>query len=167
MARACGFEVVAARYEDELQSDVLIIGDDTATDDELSCLAKKRNSGYILVFDDEELWASYYAAERRIYYPLAKAASRDWLTKRGIADEIPDFATSGLNDVAFARKIETTCGPDADGALVGTASPHQLNDDFLDQAWDNDKKKAAFECILHVATVSGFELGFVGNEALP
>lgn len=163
---ARGFQSVTLSYEAEFQSDVLTVHDEAASDDALSCAALKiEGSGFLMFFEADYLAARYSEVSVRLYQPRAMARSRSWLAERGLLAKVPEFVASGVSEFAFARKLESICGPAAAGALGGNSNAHQFNYDFLVQAQNDEKKRNAFECIMHVSVVSGFGLGFVGNEA--
>ena len=165
--QACGLKSLTASYEADLQSDVLTVHDEAASDDALTCAAKAIDgSDYLMFFEADYLAARFNEVDMRLRKPRALANSKNWLAERGLLSKVPDFATSDMSDIVFARKVESICGAAATGALGENANPHQFNYDFLLEAQNDAGKRAAFECIMHVTVVAGFEIGFIGNEAV-
>lgn len=164
---ACGFSHVRASYESDLQSDVIIVGDEAASDQALECAAKTIDGSDFLINFEQQLAARYYATQQRLFEPRGKAKASAYLASRGLLEKVPDFATSGLDDATFAKKLEAVCGPSARGLLGSSYGPHTLNSAMLPDGDPDDQFRDAFSCLMAAAAVAGFDIGFVGNEASP
>ncbi|WP_447952926.1 hypothetical protein [Sphingopyxis chilensis] len=159
----CGAGAVDIRYDDLLQSYVLTVRD--ATEAQLRCI--ETAAGYHdvelqpeLQKDFDEIRAARYSA---VYQDQAVA----WLSSRGLLDKVPKFRAGVTDEAAFSGKLEMFCGPAAKGALQSEYGPRTISPEWLRKiplpptAEDDE----AISCLMATASVAGFELGFIGNEA--
>lgn len=161
---ACGFAQVSASTSDELQSDVLQVEDVSAPDESLACAARAVDGTGYLIFFKGDLYGRFHKQQEQIWRPRFEKEARQWLAARGFPDKVPDFATSGLDDVAFARMLESRCGPKAKGALSSSYGPHSLSPHAFATGVANEKTVEALGCLMYSAGLARFEIGFIGNE---
>lgn len=159
----CGTGAVDIRYDDLLKSYVLTVRD--ATEAQLRCI--ETAAGY----HDVELQPALQKAFDEIRAAKYSAVYQDhavaWLSSRGLLDKVPKFRAGVTDEAAFSGKLEMFCGPAAEGALQSEYGPRTISPEWLrklplPQSAGDDE---AISCLMATASVAGFELGFIGNEA--
>ena len=161
----CGAGAVNIRYDDLLQSYVLTVRD--ATEAQLQCI--ETAAGYHDVELQPELQKGFDEIRAAKYSAVYRAQAVAWLSTRGLLDKVPKFRVGETDEAAFSGKLEVICGPAAKGALQSEYGPRTINPEWLQKmplpprAEDDD----AVSCLMAAASVAGFELGFIGNEAVP
>lgn len=163
----CGFSHVAVEADESLQEDVVVVSDAmSATNDQAECAARVAVDAEVYIRMPEQLARAYWAA----LMPLEKEKSRRLalikVERQGLLDRMPRYQPDRMSDRVFASQLETFCGPRAQGALQSEYGPHSIS-----PAWVLDKSNSeavgkALECLLLVASANGFDLGFIGNEAV-
>ncbi|WP_156878296.1 hypothetical protein [Sphingopyxis sp. QXT-31] len=161
----CGAGAVNIRYDDLLRSYVLAVRD--ATEAQLQCI--ETAAGYHNVELPPELQKGFDEIRAAKYSAVYRAQAVAWLSMRGLLDKVPTFRAGETNEAAFSGELEAICGPAAKGALQSEYGPRAINPAWLQKiplpprAEDDD----AVSCLMAAASVAGFELGFIGNEAVP
>ncbi len=166
-AAACGLGPAAVRFDDELQSYVLSVADAvSATDEQLSCLDGATEFGMFVELP-EDLQRRFDALRDARASAMMKAQARMWLAQRKMLERVPDYVPGKTDDAAFAKAIERLCGPHAEGALGSFNGSAAISPDWIATIGmpPRKKKAEALSCLLNVASVAGFELGLIGNEA--
>lgn len=169
---ACGVAPAHVRitYEDELQSELVRIGDLGGSDEpRFRCLRKATFSSYIVDVSAALQREAYHAFERREGARLAKAEARIWLAKAGLLDRVPRYdPRKGLN--AFARALEAACGIRAGSAfeIFGTSGLTIRRSFFGNSKTTGNYDE--FACLLRMESASNAEghdiiLAFIGNAA--
>ena len=161
--KGCGAGAVDIRYEDFLQSYVLTVRD--ASEAELQCIERAAS------YHDVELPPALQKGFDEIRAAKYSAAYREevtaWLSKRGLLDKVSKLREAETDDAAFSEELEAICGPAAKGALKSeygqrTLSPEWLRKIPLPPRAEDDE---AIACLVASASVGGFDIGFIGNEA--
>jgi len=170
--RACGFDQVSVKEDDELQEEVVeVSGVSDVPESKVRCAVQvSLDTDRYVIFPEPAnttYWRLFPQMEEKS--PRAAAAtawmqgwSRDWLRRRGLLAKVPKYEEGKSDNLRFARRLENVCGPKAKGAfrlvkgyLVLWPAPHR-------------KRRMDFstvECLVNTAAVSGMPLGFVGNES--
>ncbi|WP_338244008.1 hypothetical protein [Aurantiacibacter hainanensis] len=156
------FELV---HEEEIQTDVVTIGDEDLSEVQLACLAYAFDiTGYFLALPENRR-ASYFEIEQAISRPRHRRAGLAWFAEQGMGEQIADIDFDSLDDAEAANAIEGLCGPLAEGAFTSDYGPLTLSPDWMSTQSNFDKAwMAAFTCVLNGLRVSGREFGFIGNE---
>lgn len=161
----CGFENVQPVFDDTLQEDVIKVLDVTvATEEQLTCVANASLGSHYYVVFPGPVDQTYQPLYWRIFRERGKADARAWLEQRGLLSRLPTFDPKQSETAAFARTLEGLCGPMAAGTLKPMKGFATFSDEALSPGRLDDE---TFLCLLNVAEVSGYPLGFIGNEAYP
>ena len=166
-AAKCGLGPVTVRYEDELQSDILSVPHAaSATEAQLSCLDNATGFG-IFVELPSSVQPRFDAIREARASAKMRVEARDWLAKRGLVERVPRYGAGRTDEAAFTREVEQLCGPQAKGAFRSPYGPHVLSPVWIGKVGlpSKDGDMDAMSCVLNVATVAGYQLGFIGNEA--
>lgn len=159
----CGAGAVDIRYDDLLQSYVLTVHD--ATEAQLRCV--ETAAGYHDVELQPELQKAFDEIRAAKYSAVYQDHAVAWLSSRGLLDKVPKFRAGVTDAMAFSEKMEMFCGPVAEGALQSEYGPRTISPEWLrkiplpPRAEDDE----AISCLMATASVAGFELSFIGNEA--
>ncbi|WP_168453895.1 hypothetical protein [Sphingopyxis microcysteis] len=159
----CGAGAVDIRYDDLLQSYVLTVRD--ATEAQLRCV--ETAAGYHEVELQPELQKAFDEIRAAKYSAVYQDHAVAWLSSRGLLDKVPKFRAGVTDVMAFSGKMEMFCGPAAKGALQSEYGPRTISPEWLrkiplpPRAEDDE----AISCLMATASVAGFELSFIGNEA--
>ena len=158
----CGFKKVHSKFEDTLQEEVVEVLDKAPiSDNQLQCAARA------------SLATSYYVtfvppveqAYQSIYWDLsrkqAKIDTRAWLDKRGLLTGLQAYDANSTDEVAFAHSLEQLCGPKAAGVLQPLNGMATFKSDILASGVLDEE---TLWCLTNAAEVSGYPLGFIGNE---
>lgn len=160
----CGLGTPTVRYDDLLQTDVLVMADlTTASDAQLRCIDETAGAYDV---DLPTALQSRFDAVRKARVSIGlKGTARDWLTRKGLIDQVPTYRTGITDDAAFAREIEGLCGPSAQGAFQSSHGPHTLSPEWMrGLRQPNIERYDALSCIMYVAWYSDYKFGFLGNE---
>ena len=158
----CGFSDVRPTFDETLQEDVVEVrGVSSASEEQLRCVAlTSLETDYYVVFP-----SSVEKIYRPLYWNLSrersKADASAWLEKRGLLPHLPTYDPQRSNDTEIARAIERLCGPKA----AGTLQPMEGMATFSEALAGGNMDEETFLCLMNAAEVSGYPLGFVGNEA--
>jgi hypothetical protein len=164
--RQCGFESVAATFDDLLQEDVLTVSEiKTASDEQIACGARVSIETHYYLSLPDDLQERYWAA----YWPLSeergRETSRDWLSDRGLLGRVPKYDPLVTDDAAYARQLEKLCGPVADGALGSEYGPHSISPTWAEDRQDDfEGMGTAAVCLINAGAISGFKIYLIGNE---
>jgi hypothetical protein len=162
----CGLAPVAIRSNDPDMGgeDILVAtGVKSATDEQLRC-ADKAVSYYTLELPPE-IDRRFEALRDARLAPFFQAQARAWLSARGLLSRVPQYRKGQTDDAAFTRQIENLCGPRARGAFRSQFGFHALSPDWIKRNLNPPEKGVeSLSCLTNVATVAGFQLGFIGNE---
>jgi hypothetical protein len=162
----CGLGPATIRWNDPDTGgeDILVAtGVKSATDDQLKC-ADKAVSYYTLELPPEIERRFEVLREARLA-PVFQAEARAWLSARGLLNRVPQYRQGETDDAAFTRQIESLCGPRAKGAFQSQFGFHALSPDWAKRNLNPpDKGDEALSCLMNVATVTGYQFGFIGNE---
>jgi hypothetical protein len=159
---ACGFNDVWPKFDDTLQEEVIEVRNGSATEEQLRCVAEvSLLAQYYVVFPD-----SVNQVYQPLYWSLAEekdlADAKAWLAEKGLLSRLPRYEKDKTDSTAFARSLEAMCGPKASGALEPLNGMATFNADALGSEKMDDE---TFRCLISAATVSGYRVGFIGNEA--
>jgi len=168
---ACGVPAAQVRitYEDELQSDLVSIGDLGGSDEaRFRCLRDAVHPDYILDIFGAPQRDSYYAFQTREYRRTAKVEALAWLEARNKLDAVPHYDPAmGLEK--FARALEAACSIRQGSAIeVVGSSGVAFRRSFIEKLTLDVSD--AFDCLIHMSAASdaeehGVGLTLVGNEA--
>lgn len=160
---ACGFRTVRPKFDDTLQEDVIEVLDVTsASEDQLRCVAfASLGSHYYVVFP-QPVEQAYQSLYWRLARERGKADAKAWLEKRGLLSRLPIYEPTRSDDAAFARTLEALCGPKAAGILLPMHGMATFKENVLSSRKLDDE---TLWCLVNAAEVSGYPLGFIGNEA--
>lgn len=159
----CGFKKVHSKFDETLHEDVIEVLDDAPiSDSQLQCAARASIAiSYYVTFTPpvERAYQSIYWGLSR---EQAKTDARAWLDKRGLLSGLPSYDANSADEVAFTHALERLCGPKATGVLqplngMATFKGNVLASGALDEE--------TLWCLTNAAEVSGYPLGFMGNEA--
>ncbi len=164
-AARCGAGLVEIRYDEVVQSDILVIVRAVAlTPQQFACLdAAAAQHDVELPAAQQPGFDAVRDARRKAD---ARRSARDWLAARNLLDHVPDYEPGVTDPAGFARAIEAACGPRATGAFQSTYGPHAFDPDWLARNMDMADDDP-LPCLLAMASAAGFETGFIGNEAVP
>jgi hypothetical protein len=169
---ACGVAAAEVRitYDDDLQSDLVRIGDLGGSDEaRFHCLRKVVFPDYFVDVSAAPQREAYYAFTRREDHKLARAHARAWLKARGLLDRVPRF-DPGTGVEAFARSIESACSIRPGDALEARgASGITIRQAFFGDSMTT-KFPDDFSCLTRMFDASNANehdiiLGFIGNAA--
>lgn len=169
---ACGVPAAEVRitYEEELQSDLVRIGDLGSSDEaRFRCVRKSVHPYYILDVYSAPQSDAYSEFADREYRRQAKAEAVVWLGARGMLGKVPRYdPAKGLS--AFARALEAACSV-RKGSTLETLGEEGLTFrlSFARRAFEKDTYDQ-FNCLTKMIAASdadkhGVQLMFVGNEA--
>lgn len=163
----CGLGAVSTKYEPDLNEDVLIANDaQSATDEQLACAFRVVGFGYTLQLpaNAQSRFDALLEAKAAI---KAKAEASDWLAARNLLGRVPEYHKGQTDDATFTRQIEALCGPRARGAFQSKYGFHALNTEWMMRMGMPPKPEdsEALTCLFHVAALTDFRVGFIGNEA--
>jgi hypothetical protein len=163
----CGVGPVTIRFDELEQSEILTAASASgATDEQLSC-ADKAASHYTLELPAGPQ-ARYDAIRNERYSTKFLTEARTWLSDRGLLERVPPYEAGITDDAAFTRDIENLCGPRAKGAFQSEYGFHAISPNWVKRSLTLPPDKEgtdALACIMNMARVSGYEFGFIGNEA--
>jgi hypothetical protein len=171
---ACGIARadIVIRYEDVLQSDVVIIADLGGADEKrFHCLRKAIHPFYILEIEQIEQRSAYYAFSEREDHKQARIEALVWLRQNDLLDSVPKYDPA-LGLAPFARGLEQACSlPVGEALEVAGANYLTFKRDFLRRELE-DNSGDWFTCLQHFLAASnayehGIRLVFIGNEAIP
>jgi len=162
----CGLGPATIRWNDPEMGgeDVLAASDiKSATDEQLRC-ADLAISYYSLELPPEIERRFEVLREARLA-PVFQAQAREWLSARGLLNRVPQYRTGVTDDAAFTRQVENVCGRRAKGAFQSKFGFHAVSPDWVNRNLNPPGKGSeVLSCLMNVATVSGFQIGFIGNE---
>lgn len=162
---ACGFGAVRARFDRLLQMDVIHVGDATsATDEQLRCAARVALSAGLEILFPEPSGRKFQPILSELESAQGKAEAEAWLEERGLLARLPAYDPQRSDSAAFARTLETLCGPNAIGALRPMEGGATFNMEALPSGRRGDE---TLRCLSSAASVAGYPLGFAGNELGP
>lgn len=158
----CGAGSVTVKSDAELDVDVLVIaGGGSVTDEQLACIDKAAS------FYDVELPASIQPRLNAIREAHAAALmaveGRKWLSDHKLLDRLPEYEPGVTRDADFTHKIEELCN--ARGAFSSSYGFHAISPDWIMKSNSKFEKDGPFTCLLNAASATGYQLGFIGNEA--
>jgi hypothetical protein len=168
---ACGFTSVRAKFDDELQEEVVEVRNlSSASPEQLRCAAVlSLDSNYYVIFP-APVSETYETLYRRIAGERGKAGARAWLDKRGLLSRLPAYDPKRSDLAAVAQRLEALCGPRAAGTLKLGHGMATFREDALGRI-----EKGAFTegtldgetmvCLVNAAAASDFPLVLFGNEA--
>lgn len=168
---ACGFKSVQPRLADQLQMEVIEVRNvSSASAVQLRCAAvASLDLHYYVIFP-----APVYQTYETLYWGMAaerdKAGARAWLDERGLLSRLPTFDPKRSDLAAFARELESLCGPKAAGTLLLMPGIATFREGALGKVENGDLTEGKLDdetlwCLVNAATASGYQLGFIGNEA--
>ena len=169
--RACGFDQVSVKDDDELQEEVVeVSGASAVPESKMRCAVQlSLDTDRYVIFPEPAnttYWRLYPEMEEKS--PRAAAAgawmqdnAREWLRQRGLLAKVPKYEKGKSDNLRFARRLENVCGPKAKGMFRSFHGHVDL--------WPGPPGKPpvdfpTVECLISAAAVSGMPLGFVGNE---
>lgn len=161
----CGLGPVTIKFEEEIQSFILVPqGSASSTDEQLKCADTA--AGIYDLGLPEAVLRRFYAIRSERVTALAVLAAKKWLTEHRLLDRVPKYEKGLSNDAAFVRSVERLCGPRARGAFRSAHGPHALSPTWIEREGNpGGSSSHVLACLLNVTTFAGFEVGFVGNEA--
>ena len=166
---ACGFEDVRAKFENELQQEVIEVRNiRSASTRQLRCAATVSLETHHYVFFPGPVDQAYQALYWRMSRERDIAQARAWLDERGLLSRLPNYDPERSDETAFADALESLCGPRA----AGTLKPMGGMATFTDEALGTFAKGSFTEgrldeetmwCLVNAAAASGYGVGFIGN----
>lgn len=111
------------------------------------------------------LQSRFYAISTARRTEEMKLRAREWLSAHNLLDRLPHYRRGEGSQIEFARSLERLCGPDAADALDLAENGHSFSRQWI-AAQKPDAPNDAATCLFHAALVSGFPLGFVGNDVV-
>jgi hypothetical protein len=158
----CGIGPVTVKSEAELDTEVLVVtANGPLTDEQIACIDKAAS------FYDVKLPASAQSRFDRARETRAAAymagEGRKWLLAHRLLDRLPSYRSGVTQDADVAHKIEELCH--AEGALSSSFGVHAVSPDWVMKNSGKIKQDGPFVCLLNAAWASGYQLGFIGNEA--
>jgi hypothetical protein len=171
---ACGVPPgnIRITYEDELQSDLVRIGDLGGSDEaRFRCLREAVDPSYIVDASASAQNEAYRAFSLREDRREAKAEAIAWLAARGKLGKVLRFDPAGGPE-KFARAIEAACSIRRGSALETLGeSGLTIRPDFLEKTIRSSAHDQ-FTCLLKMTAASDADthdvhLMMVGNEAYP
>ncbi|WP_420144590.1 hypothetical protein [Sphingobium sp.] len=158
---ACGMKNVRSKLDDTLQEDVIEVGDVSASEEQLRCVARASLvSSYYVVFP-LSVERGYQTVYQRMSNEKDKADAKAWLEKRGLLSRLPTYDPKHSDEVAFVRELEAMCGPNATGTIKTMHGMGTFEGDAVSSGKLND---GTFWCLINGAAASGYPFGFIGNE---
>lgn len=165
MVEACDVADATVGFDKLLQSDVVTFSERIDLNEiQLACLAEVAfQTGYTFLIP-EAFAPAFYAHKEAIAAPWNRELATEHLAELGKLAGLP-VPAEGETDVEFARKLESHC--EAHGALSSEFGPQAISPDWVvGQRSDFDTTGKAMLCLLSSGTLSGFEIGMIGNEAM-
>ncbi|MXP30194.1 hypothetical protein GRI58_15395 [Porphyrobacter algicida] len=163
----CGLGPVTIRWNDPNSGgeDILVATEvKSATDEQLRCADKAIS--YYTVELSPEIDRRFHALREDRLAPVFQEQARSWLSARGLLKRLPKYQAGVTDDGAFTRQIETLCGPHAKGAFQSTFGYHVLSPDWVKRELaPPDKGNQVLACLMNATRATGFDFGFIGNEA--
>jgi hypothetical protein len=161
----CGLGTVTIRYDEVLQSEVLTAAEATSVSDEQLACADKAASYYCLELPPA-VQPRYDAIRGARLSAFFLKEAQAWLSARGLLERVPRYEAGVSNDDDFSRQLERLCGPRANGALQSEYGFHAISPDWMQRNIEPSKEGAeVLTCLMNVARVAGFDIGFIGNMA--
>jgi len=158
----CGFKKVHSKFDVTLQEEVIeVLDEGPISDSQLQCAARASlaRSYYVRFIPPvEQVYQSVYWGLSR---EQAKIDARAWLDKRGLLSGLPVYDANSTDEVAFAHSLEKLCGPKAAGVLQPLNGMATFKGDILASGALDEE---TLWCLTNGAEVSGYPLGFIGNE---
>lgn len=164
---ACGFEKVTILYEEEIFSDVVIVADKDATDDEILCAAKALSrTAYVPEFE-RSISRRYNEFSNELARPLAQALAIEFFSERPEMGD-PPSRNPDESDIELAKRIEAFCGPSTEGAFTDEFGGVVISPEWFRKVikigGPADDFFEAVGCLINAATLTDLPIGFVGNE---
>lgn len=159
----CGAGPVDVRFDDLLRSYVLTVHG--AADAQLQCI--ERAAGYHDVELPSALQKGFDEIRAAKYSAVYREQAVAWLSERGLLDKVPKFLPGETDDATFSRKLEAICGPAAEGALQSEYGPRTISPQWIKKMSlpFRPEDAEAMSCLMTTASIAGFDLGLIGNEA--
>lgn len=163
--RACGLLEITGRYDNEIQSDMLVVDDPSPPDEGLACAAEVAISTGHWVVVTPGSQESYFAHYSRISRERNREWARTRLARQGLLANVPEYVAGESDDRAMAARLEELCGSDAQKALQSEYGPHAISPSWAAEGDRNfERTGEVLSCLMTYAAAAGFELGFIGNE---
>lgn len=168
----CGAEAVDVRYDDDFdelegftKSPTLVIRG--ATEEQLPCI--NTAASFYDVEVPPELEKRFDAIRLAQYTTALRERTAASQSARGPLDKVPKFRAEETDAVDFSRRLEAICGPAAQGALQSSHGPHLISPEWLSRIAlpPRPEDDEAISCLLEAGFIADFELGLIGNEAIP
>ena len=166
-AALCGLGPVTIRYEDELQSDVLVVANTgAASESQLECLDEATRGN--LVELPPHLQSRFDAVRGARVAAIMLAEARKWLSERGLLERVPRYVPGRTDEAAFTREVEALCGPRARGAFQSQYGFHALSPTSVQRLGMSltGEEGETFACLSNVTPAAGFEVGLIGHAAV-
>jgi hypothetical protein len=176
-AAACGVQAAKIRisYEQELQSDVVSVGDLGGDEDaRVRCLAEAVHPFYLLDFKNPASNATYWTLFMERGRREARLQGRRWLKERGLLRGMPLYRSGEIPLTRFVRDVESHCSVEPGRAIeILTPTSVTIRIPFMRSilAKGDGRRGDRLTCLMNVLAVSdlaegGVHFGFVGNEAV-
>lgn len=161
----CGLGVVTIRRDEFLQSEVLTAASATSvTDEQLVCADKA--AGYYDLELPTDVQPRYDAIREARLSAHFLAEAQGWVAERGLLERVPTYEAGVTDDAAFTRQLEELCGPRATGAFQSEYGFHAIGPHWVQHNLQPFGDGAeVLTCLMNVARVAGFDIGFIGNRA--
>lgn len=157
----CGAGPASVRSMKEIDVDVLVVAAERIiTDKQIVCIAQAASVYDVELPPDAQPRLDAITMARSEAFTKAEGAR--WLAAHELLTKLPVYQAGMTDDEEFARKIETLCR--ANGALQSRYGVHALSPEWGMKNVGDPAEDGPFACVLNVASASGFELGFIGNE---
>ena len=114
---ACGVKQISISFDEELQDDVIQIGDTDLSDSQLRCIVHATHKTFYNVELQGPFLGSYYEIREELAWPETKARLEAFFAERPHLGPPPQ-RIDGESDDDLAQRIELFCGPKAKGAFT-------------------------------------------------
>ncbi len=162
----CDFTSVQISYQEELESDVVEIADEAASEDQLRCLINQTRNTDFMVIVAPPVAQQYHNLLAEIAGPEMVADIEAWFADRPELGTPPERQQDEGDD-GLARRIEAYCGPQAEGAFTREYGVLTFSPEWLQaQVNGNDLGSETLVCVSYAAWHSKLSFGFIGNEKI-
>lgn len=162
--RSCGLQHLTVDYDEYIQSDVVIVRDNQASDEQLQCVFRAQDmTGYWIEWQPE-LRERFYQIRFEVLRERGKAAARKHFIDRPELGPLPR-RSDGQTDLDFIRDLERFCGPDAVGMFAEEFGVLTVSTEWTQRTMTNlEQSSKALACMRYAMVLAGIEFGFIGNE---
>ena len=163
--KACGFKHVRIVDDEEVKEEVIVVSHlKNTTDSQLRCAAQQSLDFFAEVEFPAALKSRYQRVYSEVEWAAARGDARAWLEGRGLLAKLPAYEKGKTDDLEFARKIESLCGPRASGVLLPLRGMMTIGPWMLEKPALDDETS---QCLVNVSVASGIRWGIVAYRYAP